>query len=73
MYLKKFVHQVGHWLRLYKDARSTKHTKKMYLFQSHIMTKILWVETEGRNVELRKSVQLGYYINRHFVNWRFTG
>jgi hypothetical protein len=27
--LKKFVHQFGHWLRLYKDGRSAKHKKNV--------------------------------------------
>jgi len=31
MYLKKSVHQVGHWLRLYYDARSVKHQKKFQM------------------------------------------
>jgi len=26
--IKKYVHQVGHWLRLYQDARSAKYKKK---------------------------------------------
>jgi len=31
------------------------------------MVKVLWADKDGRNVELIKSVELGYYINRIFL------